>query len=488
MTRTLHGALYILTLSLLSAIGCDDRSSPGAQSSDDLGSSQDMLDMAGDTSGTDSGQSPILPILPPEQDPTCEDVDGDGFFAQCAGGTDCHDGLANVRPGGAEVCDDNVDNDCDGGADNGCACANDQEARPCYPGPAGVAGRGLCKAGRQVCEGGTWSTCRDFVLPSAEVCNGEDDNCDGAIDEQVSAPCGGCGVPEDATEVCGDGVDNDCDGDIDELCLCDAAFGDCYSGLPETRGIGACQDGTRECDGEEWGSCEGAVVPIGEVCGDEVDNDCDGEVDEGCESCLMGELCDGLDNDCDGQIDEGCAPCLDGGSTPWQIHQGGPPVCWDFEYQRNGDPLAYEMASIPPAQDAGWEPEQDNRISFDARSTLCGSNGAPDLCACKKGGDYTYFQTTFTLRPGFELTSFEVAIQEVDDGVRITIFNDTHPNGVVDTNSYAYFPEGSTTNLAQYLAPGPNRIVLTHVDDCCQDRRIRDVFVKINGEEVEFCD
>ena len=109
-----------------------------------------------------------------------------------------------------------------------------------------------------------------------EVCDGEDNDCDGEIDEGVLNPCGACGnLP---LEVC-DGEDNDCDGDIDE-------------GL-----INAC------------GMC--GVAPV-ELC-DGNDNDCDGEVDEGarnaCGFCgaLPEEVCDLVDNDCDGVIDEqGC--------------------------------------------------------------------------------------------------------------------------------------------------------------------------------------
>ena len=50
--------------------------------------------------------------------------------------------------------------------------------------------------------------------------------------------------------------------------------------------------------------CSEECVPTTEVC-NYVDDDCDGEVDEGCQTCSP-EVCNGLDDDCDGEIDEGC--------------------------------------------------------------------------------------------------------------------------------------------------------------------------------------
>ncbi len=47
------------------------------------------------------------------------DLDGDGFLDANCGGDDCHDGDPNVKPGEPEVCNDGLDNDCNGGTDQG---------------------------------------------------------------------------------------------------------------------------------------------------------------------------------------------------------------------------------------------------------------------------------------------------------------------------------------------------------------------------------
>ena len=98
-------------------------------------------------------------------------------------------------------------------------------------------------------------------IATDEVCDGEDNDCDGEIDENQLNDCGECGVlPPDTC----DGLDNDCDGAIDENLVqeCDTIC---------ERGIEACVDG-------RWIGCT-ARQPYEEAC-DGFDSDCDGRIDE----------------------------------------------------------------------------------------------------------------------------------------------------------------------------------------------------------------
>ncbi|MEZ4432877.1 MAG: MopE-related protein [bacterium] len=208
-----------------------------------------------------------------------------GDAGACAAGQSCLGGRC-VDP--AERCRD--DDDCPGGrcVDGECF-ANDcseGEERAC---------ENACGSGVQRCVGGVFRPCT--ARASGEVCDGEDNDCDGASDELLD--CQGC--TEGATRGC------------------------------ETE----CGSGSEQCIGEQWRGCDAPRARV-EVCGTGVDEDCDGRVDEGCEGCTDGEtrrcetecgegeetcsdatfggcdaplpgdeFCDGRDNDCDGRSDEG---------------------------------------------------------------------------------------------------------------------------------------------------------------------------------------
>ncbi len=48
--------------------------------------------------------------------------------------------------------------------------------------------------------------------------------------------------------------------------------------------VGVCETGIAVCKGGKWVECVGCKGPISEIdiCGNGIDDDCDGEVDEGC--------------------------------------------------------------------------------------------------------------------------------------------------------------------------------------------------------------
>ncbi|MCP3685499.1 MAG: hypothetical protein GY861_22840, partial [bacterium] len=82
-----------------------------------------------------------------------------------------------------------------------------------------------------------------------------------------------------------DDIDNDCDGSVDENCSCD-------NGAERQCGtthIGGCSFGVQSCIGGNWSVCIGDVGPKSESCEDSIDNDCDGSIDENC-TCTIGEI------------------------------------------------------------------------------------------------------------------------------------------------------------------------------------------------------
>lgn len=270
---------------------------------------------------------------------SCHDFDKDGYVSgdDCPQANDCDDNDSTRNPGQAEVCGDRIDNNCNGMIDEQCPC-NNGELRLCssHGDPAKLQGPEIvCKPGIQRCIDSAWSEdCDGEVGPQAETCNFLDDDCDGQIDNGVRNAFGLCisDLPPDwmpPAEDCGptgegNGLDDNGDGQVDEGCSCLTPDYDpnlprtgqvCYSGPPSTLGVGVCKGGTRSCMGGAWGSCMNEVKPGAEICGNGLDDNCNGVVDDGCPTCTPtgAEVCDGIDNDCNGLIDEGlrnaCGGC-----------------------------------------------------------------------------------------------------------------------------------------------------------------------------------
>lgn len=129
---------------------------------------------------TDDGGVPDAgPVVVDAGPRDCLDEDGDGYGdgPDCLG-LDCDETDGDVHEGAEELCND-VDDDCDLGLDEGCACPLGQ-SRSC-----GTL-QGECRIGFQVCATEAWSECDGATPPEPEACDGEDNDCDGDVDEGCS--------------------------------------------------------------------------------------------------------------------------------------------------------------------------------------------------------------------------------------------------------------------------------------------------------------
>lgn len=223
--------------------------------------------------------------------PRCDTSPTPNLCVECLTNADCGAleptctaSLCTCVVSGVEVCDGR-DNDCNGSIDEG----DPGGSMSCTSALAGI-----CAAGTTRCTAGAIACVPNIAAGAmAEACDGLDNDCDAAVDNGDpggGAPCatglmGACSMgqtmcssaaiacipsllPGTRAETC-NAVDDDCNGMVDE---------DFTVGSECSEGLGACTSmGVIACTPEGTARCNAvAGAPSTEVCGNDIDEDCDG--------------------------------------------------------------------------------------------------------------------------------------------------------------------------------------------------------------------
>ena len=260
-------------------------------------------------------------------DDNCDDVDqdcdttpDDGYSPyQCGVGVCAVDSFCE---GGREYCvpgdPTGSDTDCNG-IDEDCEEGPDDKYEPVVCGQGVCERDSTCVEGEVSCEpGGTTGTDDD--------CDGLDDNCNGLADENF-LPTYTCGEGvceadaycEDGEEKCDEGAstgpDENCNG-FDEDC--DGEEDNHYA--PYKCGESLCERDSTCVDGEE--NCTPGE-PAGEICWNEIDENCDTVPDDDCTTCETPVLCPGAVNALAGNPTGGRFTGTTAGGSAYQGTCGG---------------------------------------------------------------------------------------------------------------------------------------------------------------------
>lgn len=288
--------------------------------------------------------------------------------------TDCDDAKNSINPGKTEVCN-GVDDDCEGGVDEGVKNTYFADTDGDKYGNVLVTTLACSLPVGFVANSTDCDDTRALINPAAtEVCNGADDDCDVAVDEgtlvtfykdgdtdaygDVNSTAKACAAPAGyvpsatdcndgdkavnpgAPEVC-DGVDQDCDSVVDE-------------GVKNTY--------YADTDSDKYGDAKATSLACSAPAGYVVDNtDCNDK--QGTVNPAALEVCNGIDDNCDTKVDEGYVLTL------WYRDSDG---------DGHGNPLITQSTCTGQPQPPGYVSSSSKADCDDTRGATF--PGAPEKC------------------------------------------------------------------------------------------------------------
>ncbi|MCK6548902.1 hypothetical protein L6R52_23865 [Myxococcota bacterium] len=232
-----------------------------------------------------------------ECDRLCADCGGGHYTESCSS-----NGTSHTHVGTCTCC---VPSDelCDGEDQNCDGVADDGSPGSGAPCDTGLPG--ACGVGETLCANGGL-TCVETTFPSVETCNGVDDDCDGAVDDGVCGSECSARIPVDATYSWRNTIGHTGTGFSDHGSAAAAAIADSIANDND----GQCNVGPLNGSFPSWGATLSGCSDIS------VSATCppNGTLDIPNQRCLISpcnctvngaETCNGRDDDCDGLVDEG---------------------------------------------------------------------------------------------------------------------------------------------------------------------------------------